>query len=919
MDTKANMIIAKGKIVTSDVSCCALNRETNEWNITFKSGKSFCYSLRNVLWLKNPSSLNPSLYNICYRGKSFDNIVAILSFKNGEREYWHICFSDGHEQSYDKSELQVQKSCMDNDRSKNVFAYLRRIAEEVSICNEDDTKILQKQYEKIEFIGDDTVLASYLNPEEYTNNFGVNAPAPVFPFGCNKSQFMAVTNALSNRISVIEGPPGTGKTQTILNLIANLVLNGKTVQIVSNNNSAIENVVEKLASPSYKLDFFVASLGKAEKKQAFINNQTGILPDIRSFVDDKYDTPKFYEVVKKQSKELANVFEIQNRLAVLKQERYSINLESKHYAESNDNNSIIIPVKKALSSKQMMQFLVECQEIFNARKKQGFISRFLFRMRYGIGIKNILNSNQLSLEARIQSQFYELRKAEIDSEISRFEENLRRVDAKKLMEEFTENSLNYFRSKLAKRYSKSKRKVFVLDDLWKKSSEFLKEYPVVLSTTYTSRSSLGKNTLFDYVIMDESSQVDVATGALALSCAKNAVIVGDTKQLSNIVQFEKRTTLQGIFDDAHISQAYNCIENSFLCSVLGLFQDRIPTTILREHYRCNPQIIEYCNHKFYNDELIVMTEGTEKSLKLVTTNAGNHERDRSNLRQAEIICKEILPSLMCPKSEIGIITPYKNQVEEIKKIINDPAIDVATIHKFQGREKDIIIFTTADDIVTDFSDDPNLINVAVSRAKKQFILVASEEEQPQSSNIGDLIGYIRYNNCDVQHSTISSVFDYLYRQYEAERLEYLKKHRRISEYDSENLMFALIDDVLKSRQETLDVVAHLPLYQLIRDYSKMTADEEKFIRTGLSHIDFLIYNRVTKKPILAIEVDGYWFHKEGTKQAERDTLKNHIFEVCHIPLIRFATNGSGERERLSNKLDDVMKEYINSEDNKELI
>lgn len=49
---------------------------------------------------------------------------------------------------------------------------------------------------------------------------------------------------MENQISVIQGPPGTGKTQTILNIIANILMQGKTVQIVSNNNSATENVYE---------------------------------------------------------------------------------------------------------------------------------------------------------------------------------------------------------------------------------------------------------------------------------------------------------------------------------------------------------------------------------------------------------------------------------------------------------------------------------------------------------------------------------------------------------------------------------------------------------------------------------------------------------------------------------------------------
>ena len=70
---------------------------------------------------------------------------------------------------------------------------------------------------------------------------------------------------------MIQGPPGTGKTQTILNILANLLIQGKTALVVSNNNSAIKNVQEKLAQ--YKLDFLSAMLGKDENKTAFIESQ----------------------------------------------------------------------------------------------------------------------------------------------------------------------------------------------------------------------------------------------------------------------------------------------------------------------------------------------------------------------------------------------------------------------------------------------------------------------------------------------------------------------------------------------------------------------------------------------------------------------------------------------------------------------
>ena len=67
-------------------------------------------------------------------------------------------------------------------------------------------------------------------------------------------------------------------------------------------------------------------------------------------------------------------------------------------------------------------------------------------------------------------------------------------------------------------------------------------------------------------------------------------------------------------------------------------------------------------------------------------------------------------------------------------------------------------------------------------------------------------------------------------------------------------------------------------------------------------MDFLLYNPVSKSPVLAIEVDGFHFHKDGTKQAQRDRLKDSIFEKYGIPLLRLPTNGSGEIERIKEKL-----------------
>lgn len=208
--------------------------------------------------------------------------------------------------------------------------------------------------------------------------------------------------------------------------------------------------------------------------------------------------------------------------------------------------------------------------------------------------------------------------------------------------------------------------------------------------------------------------------------------------------------------------------------------------------------------------------------------------------------------------------------------------------------------SVVDDQVTEFSDDVNLLNVAISRAKKHFFLIVSGNEQERKGNITDLLDYIAYNNFSVTNSKVNSIFDYLYSHYTAERIAFLAGHRNISEYDSENLTYSLIENILNNYPEYahLDVFCHTPLRTIIKDWSLLNDNERKYISHYSTHLDFLIINHVTKKPLLAIETDGYSYHKEDTEQHLRDKMKNRILEAYSLPLLRLSTIGSKEEERI---------------------
>ncbi len=909
MNTRYNMVIIKGEIKTSEIMSCRYNGDTKKWDVKFNNGKTYSYGYSNVQRLTDPVVLEPNMYRVSREGREFFNITAIYVFNSTYDSYVHICFGDGRERDYRRSDLNIVESVLNKSQSANIFEYIKQIAGLSDIKNEETgEKLLAKRFEKISFVGDDVALAKYLNPSSLKTGKMEREYIPIFPFGCNNSQYKAVKNAMENQISVIQGPPGTGKTQTILNIIANILMQGKTVQIVSNNNSATENVYEKLSSSKYNLGFVAATLGSSKNKRNFIEHQDMNYPDFSQWKMEE-DPSVSQKRISEQSIQLKSVFDKQEKLACLRQELSQLDTELEYfiqYVEESGVNTESIKFKKNLSSRSWMVLWQECQRISEEKKAIGFLFKIIALFKYGITNWDFYKQDIAKIITTFQAMYYRAKQAELSAEIADIEKYLNSVN-KDLLEELCNQSMAVLKDKLARKYEvNNSRKIFNEDNLWKEPYEVLAEYPVILSTTFSSRNSLNSEVVYDYLIMDEASQVDIATGALALSCARNVVIVGDTKQLPNVVTDDIKIKAKAIFDTFNVDEGYQYTK-SFLQSILDVMPN-VTQTLLREHYRCHPKIINFCNQKFYRGELIIMTtdKGEEDVLSVVKTVAGNHERNHYSQRQIDVIKNEIIPKYDLNPKETGIIAPYKNQVEALRREIRD--IDVATVHKFQGKEKENIIISTVDDEISDFADDPYLINVAVSRAKKKLTLVVTGNEQVKERNITDLIDYIQYNNFEVADSKIYSIFDYLYKQYTEERKAYLQKHKRVSEYDSENLMYSLIEEIIAdNKYSSLNVVCHFPLNMLIKNPELLNERECQYAMNPATHLDFLIYNRIGKKPVLAIEVDGYGYHKEDTVQGSRDLLKNHILELYEIPLLRFKTNGSGEKEKIIEMLEKLLR------------
>ena len=280
-------------------------------------------------------------------------------------------------------------------------------------------------------------------------------------------------------------------------------------------------------------------------------------------------------------------------------------------------------------------------------------------------------------------------------------------------------------------------------------------------------------------------------------------------------------------------------------------------------------------------------------------------KNHYNQRQIDVIKEEILPKYSEDEiSNLGIIAPYNNQTDAIRSQI--PGIDAATVHKYQGREKDNIIISTVDNEISSFADDANMLNVAISRAKKKLAVVLSGNEQPENSNLVALLKYIQYNNFTVEESKVNSIFDFFYTKDTEAKFKYLKVANKISKYDSENAMNALLTNIFEEpKYSKFSFVFEMSLKDVVnKNYiGELPEELSTFANRSWAHVDFTVFNRVTKEILFGIEVDGYNYHKKGTKQAERDLKKNAIFDQIGLPLLRLSTKGSGEEGKIKAQLD----------------
>lgn len=888
--------------------------------VRFKSkDRLYNYNKGNILKALLQQQFDPGEYEIYINGEICSTIAAIGKYG----KFWGVIYHRERRLNIYKEKEVVLKRA----RAKVILKYLAEIASYMhdNPLEEDEQNLrapfLSREFRKIR-LNKETLLDPYLNGEPIIKR---SLPKNIiYPFAVNRTQKEAIKKALSNNVSIIQGPPGTGKTQSILNLIANLIVEGKSIGVVSSNNSAIENVKEKLEEEGY--GFLIAHLGNSSNRISFFSKPDEELPIERSWALSAEEVQDLQKELITIEKKLENILKKKEELAIAKEKLKEIKRQEKAFKELFGNPQL------SRKYKAITKWDSDKIENFTTLLKW-FPDKFTFsnlgwylsnRIKFGYPFRSGLKEEKETFLLALDSLRFTREKRELTKLIERKSSSLFLENSE---EEFTrskEISNKLFKALLYNRFSTLKREKFQIENYANTRFEsFIRRYPLILSTTHSILSSISKP--LDYIIIDESSQVDLVTASLAMSVAKSLVIIGDQQQLSHVVNHNIRDAAEEVNKKYNIAEEYNYINENIISSFTKLYSNKVPSTLLKEHYRCNPLIIGFCSQKYYNGELIPMKNEPEElynddtfPLRLLRTVPGEHARDNINERQIAAIEQEILPKLLFKEGEeekrsgedIGIITPYRNQADQLAQLLcNGNPIEADTIHRFQGREKREIIFSTVANEITDFMDQAELVNVAVSRAKEQFIMVMPHSYSlPHGSNIGDLIRYIEHwNPFGTIQSKILSYFDLLKTEHSTKLEGFKRRVEGSSHWESENIIESVIKAILKEDPlySGFSLLKGYPLYLLTPNKEGLNKREIAFSNHRLSHVDFLIVNRCDNTFILAIEVDGYTYHSQE-KQKERDSIKDKALKLNGIELLRLSTRGYQESNRIRKKLKEVI-------------
>ncbi len=636
--------------------------------------------------------------------------------------------------------------------------------------------------------------------------FGAVAPPPPPPpapqpsvVRTNLAQDGAVTAALSSPFTVVTGPPGTGKSQVLVNAVAAAVIQGERVLFASKNNKAVDVVFERLAEVSSEAVPIRA--GATERRpemarailnglsrtysRAAVGSALGKWRRLQAELEPIYDAARRRVEAEERLRELETEYE--RILRDVPAEALYIEQPTavRQYARR------VLSLWKVASRPQPFW---PCGRARWRRARDELAGAWeeLRQLAPGLSLSpaptpeeaqrllELVEPAQRVLAAR---QAVERAKAELQELPDRWEIHdrlLERMDervriSRRLFDATWRRLVNEAAptarsaaTRFAEGVQRAAEQGRGIRDLLGLVPQVLNVFPVWGLTNLSARTNLPlERELFDLVIIDEASQCDVASAIPLLYRARRALIIGDPRQLIHVTSLgnaaERRIADRfGLTEEERLAYSYKDR------SLFGLASSRIGDTplFLDQHYRSHPSIITFSNDHFYGSRLLIFTEtsadGEGPAVRWVDVRGrfrpGPRGRSAENPPEAEAVVAELrrlAEDAEWGRFTVGVVTPYRAHAELIRALAaralptysGDLIVDTA--HRFQGDERDIIIFSPVvseqiPPIQANFAGDPNLVNVAVTRARRQLIVVGDRSAcMAVGGVLGELARYVR--------------------------------------------------------------------------------------------------------------------------------------------------------------------------------
>ena len=681
----------------------------------------------------------------------------------------------------------------------------------------------------------------------------------------NLDQLLAVDHAMKYPVSYVQGPPGTGKTTTIINTIITAFYNEKTVLFTAYNNHPIDSVMEKLTAMTYgseRIPFPVIRLGNSEK----------VLESLASVrrLYERYRTMQVFD--KTLSRNRNRQTQARKQLSELLR-RYEEQLEMKEreetitrlleYEQKNSHSMGMLPFEADLRGRQLAQVSRRIRKLGEVTDEEalGLLADD------GENLRHYLFYTSVRYIKKIDSPGHE-----------RFREIL-------YMDE-PEQQLAQFHKYLSD---------------GENLKAFLEIFPVV-ATTCISAHRLGDPAVhFDLTVMDEASQCDTATGLVPVLRGASLMLVGDPQQLNPVILLDESAN-QRLRKKYSIREEYDYRKNSIYKAFLAC--DAVSDEVLlRNHYRCSPEIIGFNNRKYYHSRLQIQSEpGPGPALVYIDVKDGStREKNTAPAEAAEVLDY----ARAHPDQSIGIITPFVNQKNLIQQRLREAGLShvtCGTVHAFQGDEKDVVLFSTA---LTDdtwegtyewLKNNRELINVATSRARQQLVVLASGRNlerlhrQESEDDLYELVQYVRSGGaCQVTAKRSDS-----------RALGVKPFSTATEEAFLENLNHALENLWLSQNRFTVE-----------REVAVSQVFQENITWSDLFYsgrFDFVVYEAdgIGKYPVLVIELDGKEHFDSETVKA-RDQKKQEICRAHHMQLIRVENSYARRYQHMKMILENYFK------------